>query len=88
MTQADTTAEARQTAGLLAAIEAMEATLAVAGALASERRRIDLGGLDAEIGRLCAAALAAPRAAVPEVRVRLEALVAALDRLRVGLAPP
>lgn len=88
MTQADPTAEARQTAGLLAAIEAMEATLAVAQALASERRRIDLGGLDAEMGRLCAASLAAPRAAVPEVRVRLEALVAALDRLRAGLAPP
>ncbi|NMJ41714.1 hypothetical protein GWK16_10710 [Roseomonas sp. JC162] len=88
MTQADLTTDARQTAGLLAAIEAMEATLAVAEALASERRRIDLGGLDAEMGRLCVAALAAPRVAVPEVRVRLEALVVALDRLRAGLAPP
>jgi hypothetical protein len=88
MTQAGMITDARQAAGLLAAIEAMEATLAVAGALASERRRIDLDGLDAEMGRLCAAALVAPRSAVPEVRGRLEALVVALDRLRSGLAPP
>jgi hypothetical protein len=82
------TGRARQAAVLIAAIEAMEATLSVAEALAVERRRIDLAGLEAEIGRICAAALAAPRAAAPDVRLRLEALVRVLDRLRVGLAPP
>lgn len=80
--------KARHTAVLVAAIEAMEATLAVAEALAAERRRIDLAGLEAEIGRICAASLAVPKGAVPDVRLRLEALVRALDRLRTGLAPP
>lgn len=92
MTLTDPTSEdvaaARQTAGLLAAIEAMEATLAVAGALAASRRRIDLAGLDDEMGRLCAATLAAPRPAAPGLRARLETLLKALDRLRAALAPP
>jgi hypothetical protein len=79
---------ARQTAVLVAAIEAMEGTLAVAEALAIERRRIDLAGLEAEIGRICAASLAAPKGAVADVRLRLEALLRQLDRLRTGLAPP
>jgi hypothetical protein len=82
------TGGARQTAVLVAAIEAMEGTLAVAEALAAGRRRIDLVGLEAEIGRICAACLAAPRGAAPEIRLRLEALLRALDRLRAGLAPP
>lgn len=80
--------EARQTEIVLAAAEAMEATLAVAEALVAERRRVDLAGLEDEVGRLCAAALAAPRAAAPALRVRFEALVRSLDRLRAGLAPP
>ena len=80
-------AEARQTIVLLAAIEAMEATFAVAEALAAERRRIDLDGLEAEVGRICAACLAAPRGATPAVRARLEALVRLLDRLQGALAP-
>jgi hypothetical protein len=79
---------ARQTAVLIAAIEAMEGTLAVAGALAAEHRRIDLAGLEAEIGRICAASLAAPRHAAPDIRARLQALLRAHDRLRAGLAPP
>lgn len=82
------TGTARQTAVLVATIDAMEATLAVAEALVLERRRIDLAGLEAEIGRICAACLAAPRAAAPGIRLRLEGLVRALDRLRTGLAPP
>lgn len=79
---------ARETVVLMAAIEAMEATLAVAGALAAGRRRIDLAGLEEEIGRLCAAALAAPKEAVPAIRLKLEALRLALDRLRAGLPRP
>lgn len=80
--------EARQSAVILAAIEAMQATLDIAGALVAEGRRIDLAGLDEEAGRVCAAALAAPPAALPIVRRRLEALRDSLDRLRAGLAPP
>ncbi len=84
----ESTGKARQTAVLIAAIDAMEATLAVAEALATERRRIDLAGLEREVGRICAAALAAPRAAAPDVRLRLETLVRALDRIQGALAPP
>ncbi len=83
-----TTSEARQASVLLAAIEAMEATFAVAGALVAERRRIDLEGLEAEVERLCAACLAAPRGAAAAVRGRLEGLLRSLDRLRAALAPP
>ena len=84
----ETTGEARQTAVLIAAIDAMEATLSVAEALARGRRRIDLAGLETEIGRICAASLAVPRASASDVRLRLEALVRVLDRVRGGLAPP
>ncbi|GGJ00684.1 hypothetical protein [Neoroseomonas lacus] len=83
-----TDAEARQAAVLLAAIEAMEATVAVADALATERRRIDLAGLEDEVGRICVACLAAPRSTVPAVRARLEGLLRRLDQLRGALAPP
>jgi hypothetical protein len=82
-----TDAEARQAAALLAAIEAMDATLAVADALAAEHRRIDLAGLEDEVGRICVASLATPRSAAPAVRARLEGLLRRLDHLRAVLAP-
>ncbi|MBB5689182.1 hypothetical protein GXW77_09885 [Roseomonas alkaliterrae] len=81
-------AESSQAAILLAAVEAMEGTLAVAEALVAERRAVDLTGLEGEIGRLCAACLAAPRAMAPALRLRLESLLRAHDRLRAALAPP
>ncbi len=80
--------DARQTTVLLAAVEAIEATLAVAEALSAQRRRIDLDGLEDEVGRICVACLAAPRGAAPAVRARLEALLRLLDRLQSALAPP
>ncbi len=81
-------AEARQAAGLLAAVEAMEATLGVAAALAAEGRRVDLAGLEAEMGRLCAACLVAPEAMLPALRGRLAALLRLVDALAMRLAPP
>lgn len=84
----EATGTARQTAVLIASIDAMEATLAVAEALVIERRRIDLAGLEREVGRICAAALAVPPAAIPDVRLRLEALVRGIDRIEGALAPP
>ena len=78
--------DARQAAILIAAIEATEATIAVAGALAAERRRIDLAGLEEEVGRICAACLAAPAGAAGAVRARLEGLLRTLDRLHGTLA--
>lgn len=83
-----TATDAHQTAAIVAAMEATQATLAVAGALASEGRRVDLTGLENEVARLCAAALAAPRGAAPALRLRLEALLRDLDRLRAALTPP
>ncbi|MBW6397300.1 hypothetical protein KPL78_05530 [Roseomonas sp. HJA6] len=80
-------AEARQTAALLAAIEAMEATLAVAEALVVERRRIDLEGLEAEVERLCMACLAVPARSAPTVRGRLGGLLVQVDRLQGALTP-
>ncbi|MBR0671827.1 hypothetical protein [Neoroseomonas soli] len=79
---------ARQTTALLAAFEAMEGTLSVAEALLAGRRRIDLSGLENEMGRLCAASLLAPAEALPTIRTRLEALRLALDRLEAGLPRP
>lgn len=79
---------AHRTAALFAAIEAMEGTLSVAEALLTGRRRIDLGGLDGEMGRLCAAALLAPAEALPAIRLRLEAMRRTLDRLQAGLPRP
>lgn len=83
-----TATDAYQTAVIVAAMEAMQATLAVAAALAGEGRRVDLTGLENEVGRLCAAALAAPRGAAPALRLRLEALLRDLDRLCAALGPP
>ena len=80
--------QARQAAGLLAALEAMEGTLSLAEALLDQGRHIDLAGLEAEMERLCVASLAAPQGALGAVRLKLEALLRALDRLRAGLAPP
>lgn len=92
MTLPDTLAahawQARQAAALLAALEAMEGTLALAEALLAQGRRIDLAGLESEMERLCGAALATPAEAAVAVRLKLEALLRALDRLRAGLAPP
>jgi hypothetical protein len=81
----DDSAETHQVTALLAAIEAMEGTLAVALALVAERRRIDLEGLEVEVERLCAACLVAPPTAVPAVRSRLTELLSRLDRLRAAL---
>ncbi|MDJ0389616.1 hypothetical protein QMO56_15985 [Roseomonas sp. E05] len=46
---------------LLAAIERLDAMLALALAFAQAGRRLDLEGLDAEITALCAAILTLPR---------------------------
>ena len=77
--------EAQHTAVLLAAIEAMETTLALAEALVSEGRAIDLAGLDGEMERICGACLAVPGSAVQAVRARLASLRSQLDRLTAVL---
>ena len=67
---------------------AVVGTLQMARALAKARRRIDLTGLDQEIGRLCAAALDLPsaegramRPLLVDVLVELDALAACVTAL-------
>lgn len=69
---------------LLAAIESLETTLQLTEALAASGRRVDLGGLDAEITALCAAVLGLPAPQRPEAGLglrRLERRVARLQAL-------
>ncbi len=62
-------------------VEALLATLRVARVLAQSQRRIDLAGLDEEIGRLCAAALDLPPTEGQAMRPRLASVLAELDAL-------
>lgn len=68
---------------IAAAIEAMAATLATAHALVATGRRIDLAGLDGEIGRICAATLALPR---PQTRLLRPMLLALEHELAALIA--
>jgi len=72
---------------ILASIEQMDSTLAVATALAESGRALDLHGLEKEMTRLCGAVLLLPaedgrvlRPAMAGLLARLEGLSAALLR--------
>lgn len=70
-----------------AAIEAMDGTVVLARALVEGGRRVDLAGLEAEAGRLCAAVMAlAPEEAKP-LRPALESLRRQVDGLAARLGP-
>lgn len=70
------------------AIEAMSATLALAHGLVAAGRRVDLQGLDGEIGAICDATLALTAEEARLFRPRLIAMRAQIDELAVALAPP
>jgi hypothetical protein len=74
-------------AAVLAAIDHMGGTLAVARALAESGRRIDLAGLDRDIAALCVALMALDEGQARPMRGALEALVRELDALVVALTP-
>ncbi len=80
------------TASRLAALRASAAglvgALAAATALAESRRRLDLAGLDNEIGRLCAYALDLPAESGRLFRPELIALAERLEALGRALRPP
>ena len=78
----------RQGMAVLAAISAMGESLTQAEASLAEGYALDLAGLDAEIGRLCAAAGAAPAAMAPALRRNLEALLVQVERLQAALPRP
>jgi len=63
-------------------------TLQMARALAKARRRIDLTGLDQEIGRLCAATLDLPGAEGRAMRPLLVGVLAELDALAACVTAP
>ncbi len=69
-----------------ALVEALLATLRLARVLAQSHRRIDLAGLDQEIGRLCAAALDLPPAEGHVMRPKLAEVLAELDALSACVA--
>ncbi|MEN0074730.1 MAG: hypothetical protein AAGC69_10110 [Paracraurococcus sp.] len=69
----------------LAAIEAMQGTLAVARALVESGREVDLGGLDGGTAALCAAVTLLPREAGRAMLPALLALLAEVDALRGAL---
>lgn len=62
-------------------VETMTSTVCVARALVMAGCRIDLEGLDQEIGDLCAEAVALPRAEGQSIRPALEALLREVDQL-------
>ena len=65
----------------VAAAEAVAGTLRMALLLAESRRRIDLAGLEEEVGRLCAAALDLPPEEGRAMRPLLLGVLAELDAL-------
>jgi len=78
----------RASNAIRASIDDVAATLRVAAVLSARGRRIDLAGLDGEIGTLCARVVGLPPALGRGARPLLVALLADLDRLREALTPP
>lgn len=75
-------------AAVLAAIESLGGTLAMARALVEGGRQVDLTGLDREVASLCAAVVATRPDAARPLRPALEALRAQVDRVAAALPAP
>jgi hypothetical protein len=71
-----------------AAAENVAATLRIASAFAGSGRRIDLAGLDNEVGKLCAGVLDLPPPLGLAMRPCLVSLLAELDHLAATVQPP
>ena len=71
-----------------AAANALGRTAAMARALARSGRRIDLGGLDAQVGLLCVKALDLPQEQGCAIRTDLVLLLVELDALAGALSLP
>jgi hypothetical protein len=70
---------------VLAALESLQATLCVAGALLDSGREVDLTGLEEEAARICLAAGMLPREAAAPIRAALEAALRDLDNVAAAL---
>ena len=71
---------------VLAAIEGMGGTVAVARALVEGGRQVDLAGLDRDAAALCAAVMALEAEAARGLRPALEALLRQVDALTGEIA--
>jgi len=69
----------------LAAIDSLQATLRVAGALVASGRAIDLVGLEVDVCRLCAAIQLVPPEQAKPLRPALVGLLQDLDRITVAI---
>ncbi|MBE9606381.1 hypothetical protein IAI18_16075 [Acetobacteraceae bacterium H6797] len=72
---------------IMAAIDSMNGTVAIARALAESGRRIDLTGLDREVAQICAASVALGQAEGRALRPALEGLLHEITALREALQP-
>ncbi len=70
---------------ILASIDQMDTTLAVATALANSGRTLDLDGLEAEMTRLCGAVLMLPAPEGRALRPAMAGLLARLESLSATL---
>jgi len=68
--------------------ERLSRTLAVARALASSGRQVDLGGIQDGVGLLCAKTLDLPHRDARSLLPALHELLAQMDSLRVALPRP
>ena len=76
------------TQATLAAIEALHDTVVMARALATNGRKIDLAGLDAEAATLCATVGQMPHHRARLLRPALEILAQEVEELAAALTPP
>ncbi len=74
--------------GVLAAIDSLSTTLAVARALVGAGRTVELDGLEQEAARLCAALACMQDGAGTLLRPPLQELTRELDRLDLALRLP
>ncbi len=72
-------------AGIGVMVERLDGTLRTAQALLLAARSVDLSGLDAAAGRLCAASLDLPPEAGRALREKLAELLARLDMVEAAL---
>jgi len=66
-------------------IDSIAAMMRVARALLQTKRQVDLGGLEQDVGRLCAHALDLPLEQGRKMQPRLAALLDQLDKLSTAL---
>jgi hypothetical protein len=70
---------------IAAMADAISGSLRLARGMVRAGRHIDLAGLEAEVGRLCADCLSLPSPRAHELRPRVDAVLADLDALAAAM---